>query len=60
MADVTVTAPLDVPDARRSGLGYFIRRNPTLVLGLVVLAAFLGIAPTNAREIAAASYLYVE
>ena len=45
MADVTATVPLDAPAARkRQGVGYFIRRNPTLVLGLVVLALFLAIA----------------
>ena len=45
MADVTIAAPLDVPTPRRrSGVAYFIRRNPTLVLGLVVLVAFLAIA----------------
>ena len=39
--DAPATAP---PSLRREGVAYFIRRNPTLVIGLVVLASILAVA----------------
>jgi peptide/nickel transport system permease protein len=40
---ITDIAPITIT-AKRSGLWYFIRRNPTLVLGLVVLSVVIGLA----------------